>query len=133
MAEDDYEWPMYDLGEMSLAVGPGPEDQDEYFFLLVVGDNGYPLACYPDIETAKEAAALLDQAMTAVMEAADHECEQDDCDHAPAKKGKAKAKSAPKKTAKKLTPKTPAAKRKAQKTVAKMAAKMPAAKGMKRR
>lgn len=99
-------WPYYDLGGVALSVSPHPEAPDSYALFVVVGDTGYAVAGYADADDAREAAAVLDEAMSEAQkghthgEDCDHNHEEleislDDLDDEP-KKGKGKAKKAAK-------------------------------------
>lgn len=114
-------WPYYDLGGVALSVSPHPEAPDSYALFVVVGDTGYAVAGYADADDAREAAAVLDEAMAEAQkghthgEDCDHNHEEfeiqlDDLDDEPKKKG-GKAKKAAKKPAAKA--KKPVAKAKA--------------------
>ena len=124
-AKKEQSWPYYELGGIAIGVSPHPEADDAYALFVVVGETGYAVAGYADEEDAREAAEVLEDAMTEAQKLHTHD---EDCDHGheefeidlddledePKKKGKAKK---------------PAAKKPAAKAKAKAPAKKPAKKG----
>jgi hypothetical protein len=89
------QWMGYELGHIGIGIAPVqfPDKTKALALWITVGEEAFPLALYPDKETAAEGQQALDSAMEALEELHDKDdscCAPDEEKEAPKSKGKSK-------------------------------------------